>query len=809
MFQSSSELLQAVGGNLSARVANEGRAIAGRDANRHYNDTGREGMAKFLRRGVRAGSFGPPEEAGGRGGGSQSRPGGNRGAGLIEVKGQAFSMNGSGRGKKAFSARSGETDMANPKKIALSQSRDIPFNKLVLSDRNVRRVQAGVSIDDLAEDIARRTLLQSLSVRPVIGEDGQFTDRYEVQAGGRRYRALELLVRQKRLNRTAPIPCVIREDGILEEDSLAENCQRQALHPLDAFRAFQSLKDQGLGEEDIAARFFVTPKIVKQRLKLASVSPKLLDIYAADEMTLEQLMSFTISDDHARQSQVWETVQRGYNQEPYYIRKLMTEETVRASDKRARFVGLPAYEEAGGVILRDLFSQNDEGWLQDVALLERLVAAKLTTEAETIRAEGWRWIQMAQDFPYGHTAGLRRVMGETEPLSDDEHARREALRDEMAEIEERYFQEGDEDLPEEVDKRLAGIEAELDGFENRPVIYDTQEIARAGVFVSIDGDGKLNIERGYVRSEDEAQSAAGADAQDAEDFVHDHVEIVHVGRNGETRQVDPIAALSGDGGQPADEEPADEELKPLSERLVMELTAHRTLALRDALAGDPDIAFLAALHALVLQTFWRYPAQSCLELRAESRSPTVQGPGLKESASATAIEERHANWQKQLPDEPELLWAFLCEFDHDSRMALFAHCVSLTVYAVHESWSRAPGGKRHADQLACALCLDMNAAGWTPTAENYLNRVPRARILEAVTEARGENMAELIEGLKKSDMAEQAERLLADSGWLPEPLRTPGIETALQVDEGEATESGVQREDEPADDLPEFLTAAE
>jgi ParB family chromosome partitioning protein len=106
--------------------------------------------------------------------------------------------------------------MANPKKISLSRSQDIPFNKLVLSNRNVCRVQAGVSIDDLAEDIARRTLLQSLSVRPVLGEDGQPTDQYEVQAGGRRYRALELLVKQKRLNKTAPIPCVVREDGSID-----------------------------------------------------------------------------------------------------------------------------------------------------------------------------------------------------------------------------------------------------------------------------------------------------------------------------------------------------------------------------------------------------------------------------------------------------------------------------------------------------------------------------------------------------------------------------------------------------------------
>jgi len=690
--------------------------------------------------------------------------------------------------------------MANPEKITLSQSRDIPFNKLVLSNRNVRRVQAGVSIEDLAEDIARRTLLQSLSVRQVLGEDGQPTDSYEVQAGGRRYRALELLVKQKRLNKTAPIPCVIREDGILEEDSLAENVQRQALHPLDQFRAFQSLKDQGLFEADIAARFFVTPQIVKQRLKLASVSPVLLEIYAADEMTLDQLMAFTINNDHARQEQVWETVKRGYNDAPYYIKKLLTENTVAARDKRALFIGLDTYESEGGVVLRDLFSQNDEGWLQDVALLERLVAAKLISEAETIKAEGWRWIQIAQEFPYGHTGGLRRLMGEMQPLSDEEQAKREALRDEMAEIEERYSGT-DEDLPEEVDRRLGEIETELDGFEDRPVIYDPAEIARAGVFVSINGDGRLKIERGYVRPEDEAQNEADGDIADA--FVRDPIEIVHVGADGETRQVDPGTALSGNGHS-ADEE--DEGIKPLSDRLVLELTAHRTLALRDALARDPDIAFIAVLHGLALQTFYRYATDSCLEITWKSSGFSVQGPDLKECPSAKAIEDRQTNWEKQLPDEPDLLWEFLCDFDHDSRMALFAHCASLTVNALHEPWNRAQGRRRHADQLACAVSLDMAAVGWKPTPENYLNRVPKARILEAVTEAKGDAAAELIDHLKKSDMAEQAERLLEDTGWLPEPLRTSGVESmnAPNTDEPEVPEVDIS-----AAALPEFLTAAE
>jgi ParB family chromosome partitioning protein len=129
-------------------------------------------------------------------------------------------------------------------KITLSSSRNIPFNKLVLSQSNVRRVKAGVSIEQLAEDIARRTLLQSLNVRPVLDAEGAETGVFEVPAGGRRFRALELLVKQKRMTKTQPVPCVVRTGGIAEEDSLAENTQREVLHPLDQFRAFQTLRDK-------------------------------------------------------------------------------------------------------------------------------------------------------------------------------------------------------------------------------------------------------------------------------------------------------------------------------------------------------------------------------------------------------------------------------------------------------------------------------------------------------------------------------------------------------------------------------------
>jgi len=251
----------------------------------------------------------------------------------------------------------GESDMASAvSKIKLSPSRDIPFNKLVLSQSNVRRVKAGVSIDQLAESIVQRTLLQSLSVRAVVDADGQETGMFEVPAGGRRYRALELLVKQKRMAKTQPVPCVVRDGGIAEDDSLAENDERVGLHPLDQFRAFQSLRDGGMSEDEIAARHFVTPAIVKQRLRLASVSPKLHEVYADDGMTLEQLMAFSVTADQARQEQIWDNVSRSQLDEPYQIRRMLTENTVRASDRRAQFIGLDAYEQAGGAVPASLIT---------------------------------------------------------------------------------------------------------------------------------------------------------------------------------------------------------------------------------------------------------------------------------------------------------------------------------------------------------------------------------------------------------------------------------------------------------------------
>jgi ParB family chromosome partitioning protein len=708
-----------------------------------------------------------------------------------------------------------------PQKITLSGSRDIPFDRLHLSQSNVRRVEAGVSIGELAEDIVRRTLLQSLNVRPILNSEGQETGQFEVPAGGRRFRALELLVKQKRLAKDAPIPCVVKAANDVvsaEEDSYAENTFREQLHPLDQFRAMQAMVDKGQDIESIAAHFLVTPAVVSQRLKLAKVSPKLHEIYAEDGMTLEQLMAFSVSDDHERQEQVWELLAHSYNRSGAYIRQKLTENSVRVSDKRVRFVGVEAYVEAGGGVMRDLFEDDDGGWLTDPALLDRLVTEKLQAEGEKIGAEGWKWVATAVDLPWGVTNGLREIDGVLVPRTAQEDARLAELEAEAEKIEAEWSD--DPNVPDEVHERIAAIDAEIGALVERPLTFDLEEVARAGVFLSIEVDGSLCIERGYVRSEDEPVVASEDDEADAGASVEGEPadENSNMPNGAAVTNVVPIDTASG-----RDEEEDSEILKPLPDRLVAELTAWRTLALQDAFAQNPSTAFAAVLHAFVLGAFYMASRESCLELSLSKVSFGFAPSGLRSSTPAKAIDERHKRWADRLPDSDKDLWDALLQFDGAEQAALFAHCASQALNAQAEVVPKYDNGRiskhsverriSHSHVLARAVGLDLIGAGWRPTVEGYFRSVTKPRILADVTEAKGSKFAEMIDHLKKGDMANEAERLLEDAGWLPEPMRTPELLDTPAGDPAADTEAAelpafLDDEAEPVDDGGDGIAAA-
>ena len=503
-------------------------------------------------------------------------------------------------------------------KITLSPSRDIPFNKLVLSQSNVRRVKAGVSIEQLAESIAQRTLLQSLSVRAVVDAEGNETGMFEVPAGGSRYRALELLVKQKRMAKTQAVPCVVREGGIAEDDSMAENDERVGLHPLDQFRAFQTLRDLGMSEEDIAARHFVTPAIVKQRLRLASVSPKLHEVYAEDGMTLEQLMAFSVTAITPARSRSGRT-----SADP-----AMTSHTRSAAcSPRTRYARPTAVRSSSASMPTSrpavrscaiCSSMTMAAGCRTSPLLDRLVTEKLKAEAETIAAEGWKWISVAVGFPYGHDDGLRELEGKPADITVEEQATIDALKPSMTGSRPNIRMRTN--CPTRSTSVSARSKRRCWPSKTEPMVYDPADIVRAGVFVSIDSEGRLSVDRGYVRPEDEAPAADPEIGQGADTSSTGGQRGYGLGaRHGHFgRAVSPTEA----------EEDDEDVTKPLPDRLIIELTAHRTLALRDALAENPAIAFQAVLHNFVLTAFYRFASSgSCLEIGLRTPTFPLKHPG--------------------------------------------------------------------------------------------------------------------------------------------------------------------------------------
>ena len=673
-------------------------------------------------------------------------------------------------------------------KIVLAPAQGIPLNRLVLSQSNVRRVKNGVTIEDLANDIERRGLLQGLSVRPLLDAEGQDTGTFHVPAGGRRFRALEILVKRKRLAADAVVPCVVKPavgDVSAEEDSYAENAFREPLHPLDEFRGMQQLVDQGGEIEEVAARFHVTPAVVRQRLKLACVSPVLHEVYANDDMTLDQLMAFTVSEDHVRQEHVWELVQSHHNQSAHFIRARLNETTVPARDPRALFVGIDTYVAGGGCVVRDLFEEDRGGWLQDAALLDRLVLEKLGAEADRIRAEGWKWVEAAIDLPYGYHLGMRPIEATHTPPTEAELAEVATLQAEAEALEGEWS--GADEIPDDVDARVNALDERIAELAGGSWTYDPAEMAMAGVFLTIERSGDLSVDPGWVRAEDEPVVESDLHGEGEGEQRDDGV-------LGDDCQ--PSLAPDGSGDEVQTEE-EDEGIKPLPDRLISELTAERTLALQDAIAGNSQVAFAAVLHNLVLACLYYGRTESCLMVTLTKVGFGFQPTGMKDSPAAVAIEARHAMWKDRLPQSDRDLWDALQLLDANEQAELFAHCAAYSVNALYEVAPKYDNGRIsahtverrlvHSHVLARAVGLDMVAFGWKPTAENFFGKVTKARIIDAVTEGKGGETAALIDHLKKPAMAREAERLMDDAGWLPEPLRTPELAAQANLLEAPAT----------------------
>ncbi len=599
---------------------------------------------------------------------------------------------------------------------------DIPLAKLVASSVNVRRTGRTSNIGALAASIAAHGLLQNLTVRAV-PNGRKKPDSYEVVAGGRRLAALKALVKRKALPVNAVVPCHVLDDETAEEISLAENALQCPMHPADQYEAFAKLHTQhGMSAEDIAARFGVTPTVVKQRLKLGAVSQKLMKAYRNGDMSLDQLSAFAITDDHAKQERVW-TELPSFNRSREAILSALNEGHVRSDDRRVVFVGIKAYQAAGGVIVRDLFDAEGGGFCADAELLDRLAREKLQSVADMVTAEGWKWVSVDLEFDHGNTATMRRIYPKAARLNAKERKKLlklQARYDALCEVQA-------DDVSDKAAAQMERLEQAIEALDRHE--FRDADRAIAGAIVTLSYQGEVRIERGYVASEDEPKAKRGKTGKAEGD------------------------AESGEAS--------------LSEKLIADLTAHRTAGLRNELAQNTAMAFVAIVHALAAATFFADGAKvSCLQVNVRSACLSSHASGIGETPAAQQITERHEAWAKRMPGDPALLWTFVQGLSESERFALLAHCASLTVNAVHLSGGRGGEANDHADALAGELALDM-AAYWQPSVSNYFGRVSKQRIIDAVRDGVSAEAAKRISGMKKAAMGEAAVQLLTGKNWLP------------------------------------------
>ena len=644
-------------------------------------------------------------------------------------------------------------------------TRDIPLSRLALAPENVRKTPPDPQADAaLKASIAAIDLLGNLVVRPdEPDEDG--AERYAVVAGGRRLKAMQALVEDKVLDADHPVPCQVRSgDAEPAELSLAENVVRIAMHPADQVVAFSELARAGQSVSAIAARFGASERIVEQRLRLGNAAPELLDAYRADAIDLEVLKAFAVTADRERQMAVWEQVAaQGYRPSAWQVKRLLTEERVPGASAVARFVGVEAYEAAGGAVLRDLFARDDESgvWFEDPVLLEMLAMAKLQAAADEL-ATRWKWAVPMIEAAWDDTARYGRIEpqpAERTPEEQAEIAKLEARQAELAELD-------DEEWTAELVSEAESIETRLDeiegGVEARAV-FRREDLAMAGCIVTVGHDGALQVVQGLVKPEDmpkptetgEAgtQAATGHDAHATTHGVHTAGPDVHTA----------APSVSTPMAPPKDREAEARKEAGVGIGLADDLRSVRTALVKAKLADDFEAAFDLALFQMGRAVFTPGYRDHALDI-AVKETPDRPTTRMNDadfadwSPGETMLEDRsHLSLDWLTIEDGGESFTALRALPEAEKQALFAACVARTVKG---QLAFEPQARPELESTVARLDIDF-AKHVRPTADMLWSRIAKARVLDIARTVFGLAWASARSKYKKPALAEAMEAAFA------------------------------------------------
>ncbi|MCR5860227.1 ParB/RepB/Spo0J family partition protein [Mesorhizobium sp. J428] len=612
----------------------------------------------------------------------------------------------------------------------------IPVSNLVWSARNVRRAPSG-DVSDLKASIAALAgrLVQNL----VVVKEGE---GFGVVAGGRRLKALMELVAEGVLSASHAVACVVVDDSEAVEFSLTENLQREAMHPADECAAFLALTEQGKSPDAVAAFFGVEPAYVKRRLVLASVAPAVFERFRAGEIDLDQIMALTLTDDHALQESI---VGKGRVPGAHEIRRQLSQASVRASDRRARFVTVKAYEKAGGAVHRDLFANArddmDDGQVEvvllDAGLLERLAiekAARLGADEQS--KAGGAWVDVVLNYETYHDQGYSRAPSVLRPETEAEAAERARLEAEHERLEQAYQKEDDDEASEALYAQQEEVSEALDRLTEARS-GEHPDIARlTGIVVSLGHDGKARFHHGLIRPGDKKAAQ-------------------QIAKGGE----------AGEGGLGAASNGGSDQTEPQS--LVQELTAIRSAVIRDALAKNVDYSLRLLAFQLwgSLARHWT-GSQLHISTTACHRELTRRVPAMEvldpHRAGAARRNVGRKAGRRMEEDDFDAAWAWCLAADQAEILDLLAYCTSCCFDDVRQFVGNDGGRSR-------VMLSDLGAsvaAHWTPTADNYFGKLKKGPLIGLL----GEHAPAGADKAKRAALASVAEDKLGNAGWMPEVL---------------------------------------
>lgn len=587
----------------------------------------------------------------------------------------------------------------------------IPLKSLEPWTGNVRKTNAA-NLAQLKASIDAHGLLQPLVVRK--GEN----DRYLVIAGRRRLAAITELAKDAGNDNLAVLCTLDESAGDAAEISLAENVIREPMHPADQFEAFNELAEKGMPAADIAARFGVEEKVVNQRMRLAHVSPELIEEYRQGGMTLEVLQAFAVTDDQEAQEKTWANLSKWQRDNAETIRAALTKKEIKASDKKARFVTVEAYEAAGGVVRRDLFSDDLSGIiLLDGKLLNKLYNEKMESTRQAFLNEGWQWVEVRNSFSRFDRNEFKELKSGPASYTKAEEEEMDSLRNKIEALE-----NSDEDLSAEQEHELVKAEERFCELSERDGAFDPEEMKTAGVIISFDREGKVEFSRGLVKKK--TSTAA--------------------------------PKLSGKS-QP--QEPS------FPQDLREELTENRSFVISAALLARPDIALAAIAHDVVGQAF--YSGRVVL-VGAEIGGWGSIIDRAKGNAAAKLVADQKKDWLKKLPKAQSGLLDWLLKQEQKVLIELLTFC---TAYSL--DFSDRYGRDDQVEGGTIEETLGIDASSWfKPTVADFFGKMEAPVIIHTLQKA-GVPSDTTWSKLKKGELAIIAERHLAGTGWRPDFLGGP------------------------------------